>query len=100
MVEHTWQNFVPIHPGPPQDLEEDWSVELHTKGSPTDAYGTIDFQDSATRGCRAKVSETTESIQFRNKIEEHKMKYRRSADNFTANWDKKTISATVKNVSC
>ncbi|XP_076125651.1 transient receptor potential cation channel subfamily M member 6 [Alosa pseudoharengus] len=32
----------------------EWSVELHTKTSPTDAFGTIDFQDSAKRSCRAK----------------------------------------------
>ncbi|XP_062399848.1 transient receptor potential cation channel subfamily M member 6 [Sardina pilchardus] len=36
-----------------QDAGE-WSVELHTKTSPTDAFGSIDFQDSAKRSCRAK----------------------------------------------
>lgn len=38
-------------------MEEDWSIELHTKASPTNAYGTVDFQDTATRVCRAKVTE-------------------------------------------
>ncbi|MFT7813572.1 transient receptor potential cation channel subfamily M member 6-like [Arapaima gigas] len=32
---------------------EEWSVKLHTEASPTDAFGTIDFQDSARSG-RAK----------------------------------------------
>ncbi|XP_031426109.1 transient receptor potential cation channel subfamily M member 6 isoform X2 [Clupea harengus] len=36
-----------------QDAAE-WSVELHTQTSPTDAFGSIDFQDSAKRSCRAK----------------------------------------------
>ncbi|KAM9858169.1 transient receptor potential cation channel subfamily M member 6 [Aulostomus maculatus] len=55
MVEHCWQDSPPltcISLGPGQ--EEDWSIELHTRASPTNAYGTIDFQDSATRVCRAK----------------------------------------------
>ncbi|XP_077456800.1 transient receptor potential cation channel subfamily M member 6 [Stigmatopora argus] len=43
-----------IFPGPEQDLEEEWSSDLHASASPTDAYGTVDFQDSATRVCRAK----------------------------------------------
>ncbi|XP_037633258.1 transient receptor potential cation channel subfamily M member 6 isoform X1 [Sebastes umbrosus] len=57
MGEHSWQESLPpisLYPGPGQDLEEDWSIELHTKASPTNAYGTIDFQDTATRVCRAK----------------------------------------------
>ncbi|XP_029294787.1 transient receptor potential cation channel subfamily M member 6 [Cottoperca gobio] len=57
MGEHSWQESLPpisLHPGPGQDLEEDWSMELHTKASPTNAYGTVDFQDTATRVCRAK----------------------------------------------
>ncbi|KAJ8401541.1 hypothetical protein AAFF_G00378580 [Aldrovandia affinis] len=33
--------------------EEAWSVDLHTRASPTDAFGTIDFQDGP-RSCRAK----------------------------------------------
>ncbi|XP_061115892.1 transient receptor potential cation channel subfamily M member 6 isoform X3 [Conger conger] len=33
--------------------EEEWSVDLHTKPAPTDAFGTIDFQDGS-RSCRAK----------------------------------------------
>ncbi|KAM6943974.1 transient receptor potential cation channel subfamily M member 6 [Lycodopsis pacificus] len=55
--EHSWQESPPptsLYPGPGQDLEEDWSIELHTKASPTNAYGTIDFHDTATRVCRAK----------------------------------------------
>uniref|UniRef100_A0A8C4DVT5 non-specific serine/threonine protein kinase n=1 Tax=Dicentrarchus labrax TaxID=13489 RepID=A0A8C4DVT5_DICLA len=47
--EHSWQESHPpisLHPAPGQDVEEDWSIELHTKASPTDAYGTIDFQDT------------------------------------------------------
>uniref|UniRef100_A0A1A7W9D3 Transient receptor potential cation channel, subfamily M, member 6 n=1 Tax=Iconisemion striatum TaxID=60296 RepID=A0A1A7W9D3_9TELE len=35
-------------------MEENWSMKIHTKASPTDAYGIIDFQDTATRVCRAK----------------------------------------------
>ncbi|XP_040898692.1 transient receptor potential cation channel subfamily M member 6 isoform X4 [Toxotes jaculatrix] len=57
MAEHSWQESPPpisLCPGPGQDMEEDWSIELHTKASPTNAYGTIDFQDTATRVCRAK----------------------------------------------
>ncbi|KAF7667896.1 hypothetical protein LDENG_00042370 [Lucifuga dentata] len=53
--EHSWQDSGPpvsLCPGPGQDMEEDWSIELHTRASPTDGYGTIDFQD--TRTCRAK----------------------------------------------
>lgn len=65
MGEHSWQDSLPpisIYPGPGQDMEEDWSIELHTKSSPTNAYGTIDFEDTATRVCRAKVSESTNCI--------------------------------------
>ncbi|XP_046871893.1 LOW QUALITY PROTEIN: transient receptor potential cation channel subfamily M member 6-like [Hypomesus transpacificus] len=46
--------------GPPLSLsagageEESWSVQQHTRISTTDAYGTIEFQDSAERACRAK----------------------------------------------
>lgn len=59
MGEHSWQDSLPplsLHPGPGQDVEEDWSIELHTKTSPTNAYGIVDFEDTATRVCRAKVS--------------------------------------------
>uniref|UniRef100_A0A3Q1BGJ8 non-specific serine/threonine protein kinase n=1 Tax=Amphiprion ocellaris TaxID=80972 RepID=A0A3Q1BGJ8_AMPOC len=55
--EHSWQESLPpasLHPGPGQDVEEDWSTELHTRASPTNAYGTVDFEDTATRVCRAK----------------------------------------------
>lgn len=57
-MEHHWHESLPpvsLYPGPGLDPEEDWSIELHTKASPTNAYGTIDFQDTATRVCRAKV---------------------------------------------
>ncbi|KAK1806892.1 hypothetical protein P4O66_005375, partial [Electrophorus voltai] len=33
---------------------EDWSVAKHTKASSTDAFGSIDFQGSTKRTCRAK----------------------------------------------
>uniref|UniRef100_A0A665URW9 non-specific serine/threonine protein kinase n=1 Tax=Echeneis naucrates TaxID=173247 RepID=A0A665URW9_ECHNA len=59
MGEHSWQESLPptsLCPGPGQDVEEDWSIELHTKASPTNAYGTVDFQDTATRVCRAKYA--------------------------------------------
>ncbi|KAG7490468.1 transient receptor potential cation channel subfamily M member 7-like isoform X1 [Solea senegalensis] len=55
--EHLWEESLPpmsLCPAPGQDLDEDWSMELHTKATPTNAYGTIDFQDTATRVCRAK----------------------------------------------
>lgn len=58
MGEHAWQESTPpitLNPGPGQDVDEDWSLECHTKASPTNAYGTVDFQDTATRVCRAKV---------------------------------------------
>ena len=42
-------------PGPGTGQQEEWSVECHTQTSATDAYGTIDFQDSAGRNCHAKV---------------------------------------------
>ncbi|XP_078026969.1 transient receptor potential cation channel subfamily M member 6 isoform X4 [Epinephelus lanceolatus] len=57
MMEHSWQESpspMSLYPGPGQDLEEDWSIELHTKASPTNAYGIVDFEDTATRVCRAK----------------------------------------------
>ncbi|XP_073321519.1 transient receptor potential cation channel subfamily M member 6 [Pagrus major] len=55
--EHSWQESSPpisLYPPPGQDVEEDWSIELHTKASPTNAYGIVDFEDTATRVCRAK----------------------------------------------
>ncbi|XP_076586321.1 transient receptor potential cation channel subfamily M member 6 isoform X2 [Chaetodon auriga] len=57
MGEHSWEDSpspMSLCPGPGQDVEEDWSIELHTKASPTNAYGTVDFEDTATRVCRAK----------------------------------------------
>uniref|UniRef100_A0A3Q2YA85 TRPM SLOG domain-containing protein n=1 Tax=Hippocampus comes TaxID=109280 RepID=A0A3Q2YA85_HIPCM len=52
MAEHSWQKAPPptvIFPDPEHNLPEDWSLELHTRASPTNAYGTIDFQDSFVR---------------------------------------------------
>ncbi|KAJ8380728.1 hypothetical protein SKAU_G00015060 [Synaphobranchus kaupii] len=42
----------------PDEGEEEWSVALHTQAAPTDAYGTIDFQDGS-RSCRAKLINTS-----------------------------------------
>ncbi|XP_062874411.1 transient receptor potential cation channel subfamily M member 6 [Trichomycterus rosablanca] len=39
---------------PPSDDEEVWHVSRHTRTSPTDAFGSIDFQGSTKRSCRAK----------------------------------------------
>lgn len=66
--EHSWQDSlspISVYPGPGQDTEDEWSIECHTKASPTNAYGTIDFEDTATRVCRAKVSETANYISIR-----------------------------------
>uniref|UniRef100_A0A3P9LRN6 non-specific serine/threonine protein kinase n=1 Tax=Oryzias latipes TaxID=8090 RepID=A0A3P9LRN6_ORYLA len=55
--EHSWQESVPplsFYAASGQEMEEDWSIEVHTRASPTNAYGTIDFEDTATRVCRAK----------------------------------------------
>ncbi|KAM4576523.1 transient receptor potential cation channel subfamily M member 6 isoform 2-T2 [Odontesthes bonariensis] len=57
MGEHSWREFVPplsLYPGPGQDVEESWSMEVYTRASPTNAFGIVDFQDTATRVCRAK----------------------------------------------
>lgn len=57
MGEHSWQESFPpisLYPSPEQGMEE-WSMEAHTKATSTNAYGIIDFQDTATRVCRAKV---------------------------------------------
>lgn len=40
---------------PPSGEEEVWCVVQHTKTSPTDAFGSIDFQGSNKRSSRAKV---------------------------------------------
>lgn len=71
MGEHCWQESTPpitLNPGPGQDVEEDWSLECHTKASPTDAYGTVDFQDTATRVCRAKVCASLYNICVSSKV--------------------------------
>ncbi|MCJ8746709.1 hypothetical protein PDJAM_G00144810 [Pangasius djambal] len=39
---------------PPSGEEEVWCVVQHTKTSPTDAFGSIDFQGSNKCSCRAK----------------------------------------------
>ncbi|KAF5890124.1 transient receptor potential cation channel subfamily M member 6-like isoform X1 [Clarias magur] len=39
---------------PPSGEEEAWCVVQHTKTSPTDAFGSIDFQRSNKCSCRAK----------------------------------------------
>lgn len=65
MGEHSWQESVPpisLYPGPGHVTEENWSMEVHTKASPTNAYGIIDFQDTATRVCRAKVCDITDCM--------------------------------------
>uniref|UniRef100_A0A672R3X9 non-specific serine/threonine protein kinase n=1 Tax=Sinocyclocheilus grahami TaxID=75366 RepID=A0A672R3X9_SINGR len=41
-------------PGPDSTDEEEWSVLRHTSVSPTDAFGSLDFQASTKRTCRAK----------------------------------------------
>lgn len=72
MGEHSWQDSLPpisLYPGPGQDVE-DWSVELHTRASPTNAFGTIDFEDTAARVCRAKVSRFINCIASINKYVE------------------------------
>eukprot|EP00079_Xenopus_tropicalis_P031124 XP_017944895.1 PREDICTED: transient receptor potential cation channel subfamily M member 6 isoform X3 [Xenopus tropicalis] len=35
----------PINPSPQEREDEEWSILNHTKPSPTDAFGTINFQD-------------------------------------------------------
>lgn len=35
----------PVYPAAPQRDDGEWSVQKHTKMSPTDAFGTINFQD-------------------------------------------------------
>ncbi|XP_051749602.1 transient receptor potential cation channel subfamily M member 6 isoform X2 [Ctenopharyngodon idella] len=41
-------------PGPDSADEEEWSVLRHTSINPTDAFGSLDFQGSTKRTCRAK----------------------------------------------
>ncbi|XP_024909002.1 transient receptor potential cation channel subfamily M member 6 isoform X5 [Cynoglossus semilaevis] len=63
IAEHSWKDSPPpftLCPGPEQEVDQDWSTEHHTKASPTNAYGTIDFQDTATRVCRAKYVRVAE----------------------------------------
>ncbi|KAM4578723.1 transient receptor potential cation channel subfamily M member 6 [Fundulus diaphanus] len=57
MGEHSWQESFPptsLYASPGQGPEEEWSMEAHTRASPTNAFGIVDFQDTATRVCRAK----------------------------------------------
>ncbi|XP_073696374.1 transient receptor potential cation channel subfamily M member 6 [Garra rufa] len=52
-------------PGP-DSAEEEWSFLRHTSVSPTDAFGSLDFQGSTKRTCRAKYvrlsSETSSEL--------------------------------------
>ncbi|XP_028852075.1 transient receptor potential cation channel subfamily M member 6 isoform X2 [Denticeps clupeoides] len=53
--EHAGLDSIPsVAPRPTAADTEEWSVALHTRASSTDAFGTIDFQDSAKRSCHAK----------------------------------------------
>nr|XP_015222646.1 PREDICTED: transient receptor potential cation channel subfamily M member 6 isoform X2 [Lepisosteus oculatus] len=46
--EHTGLDLSsPLYMSALESEREEWSVEKHTKASPTDAFGTIDFQDGA-----------------------------------------------------
>ncbi|XP_072289423.1 transient receptor potential cation channel subfamily M member 6 [Eucyclogobius newberryi] len=57
MGEHSSENFTPplsLIPGPGSDTDKDWCMERHSRATPTDAYGIVDFEDTATRVCRAK----------------------------------------------
>uniref|UniRef100_A0A672JQ84 Transient receptor potential cation channel, subfamily M, member 6 n=1 Tax=Salarias fasciatus TaxID=181472 RepID=A0A672JQ84_SALFA len=52
MGEHSWQDSPPpvsLFLGPGQDGGQEWSVELHTRASPTNAYGIVDFKDTYVR---------------------------------------------------
>ncbi|XP_066567246.1 transient receptor potential cation channel subfamily M member 6 isoform X1 [Amia ocellicauda] len=52
--EHWGLDFTsPTHLSVPASENEEWSIERNTLASPTDAFGTIDFQDGA-RSSRAK----------------------------------------------
>uniref|UniRef100_A0A8C7YRB9 non-specific serine/threonine protein kinase n=1 Tax=Oryzias sinensis TaxID=183150 RepID=A0A8C7YRB9_9TELE len=63
--EHSWQEPVPplsFYAASGQEMEEDWSIEVHTRASPTNAYGTIDFEDTATRYVRVAVDSKPEAL--------------------------------------
>uniref|UniRef100_A0A8C5DQT4 TRPM SLOG domain-containing protein n=1 Tax=Gouania willdenowi TaxID=441366 RepID=A0A8C5DQT4_GOUWI len=65
MGEHLWHDSNPpisLQPVAELDVEETWSVELHTSVSPTDAYGTVDFQDAAMRYVRVAVDSKPEVL--------------------------------------
>ncbi|XP_067839182.1 transient receptor potential cation channel subfamily M member 6 isoform X2 [Heptranchias perlo] len=59
-------NKLPVYLSACDDEEEEWCVENHTKASPTDAFGTIDFQDGAYsyRAKYIRVSYDTELHQL------------------------------------
>ncbi|KAI7813574.1 transient receptor potential melastatin 6, partial [Triplophysa rosa] len=55
ILEHVGPYSGLLGPGPGSaDGEEEWSVERHTSVSPTDAFGSLDFQGSTKRTCHAK----------------------------------------------
>ncbi|XP_055080003.1 transient receptor potential cation channel subfamily M member 6 [Periophthalmus magnuspinnatus] len=57
MGEHSSEKFIPpisLNPNSGSDTDEEWCVKRHSWASPTDAYGIVDFEDTATRVCRAK----------------------------------------------
>ncbi|XP_055055045.2 transient receptor potential cation channel subfamily M member 6 isoform X1 [Misgurnus anguillicaudatus] len=54
IVEHVGPFSGLLGPGPGSADEEEWSVTRHTRVSPTDAFGSLDFQGSTKRTCRAK----------------------------------------------
>ncbi|XP_051876603.1 transient receptor potential cation channel subfamily M member 6-like [Pristis pectinata] len=57
---------LPVYLSARDDEEEEWCVENHTIASPTDAFGTIDFQDGAYsyRAKYIRVSYDTEMHQL------------------------------------
>ncbi|XP_032873449.1 transient receptor potential cation channel subfamily M member 6 [Amblyraja radiata] len=57
---------LPIYLSACDDVKEEWCVESHTVASPTDAFGTIDFQDGAYsyRAKYIRVSYDTELHQL------------------------------------
>ncbi|XP_078252387.1 transient receptor potential cation channel subfamily M member 6 [Rhinoraja longicauda] len=59
-------NKLPIYLSARNDEKEEWCVENHTVASPTDAFGTIDFQDGAYsyRAKYIRVSYDTELHQL------------------------------------
>ncbi|XP_067295131.1 transient receptor potential cation channel subfamily M member 6 isoform X1 [Pseudorasbora parva] len=55
IAEHVGPYSGLLEHGPgPDSADEEWSVRRHTSISPTDAFGSLDFQGSTKRTCRAK----------------------------------------------